>query len=170
MMPRVSLTMTQDWRGVLAEELGPDVLVPVRSRALASRPGPGEGAQEIGRLPLIHTATRPHAWPDWMRAQGLPYAGAARTNEFGHFFMSLEAARQGLGVALVPDILLETQLGQDLEALTSYKVRSAAEYYLLSLGERANERPISLFRRWLREEFGARSAALAAPAAPAIAR
>jgi LysR family glycine cleavage system transcriptional activator len=88
-----------------------------------------------------------------MRAQGLPELDAARGNEYGHFFMSLEAARQGQGVAIIPDILLASAASRDLIALTAFKVRSAGEYYLLSLNERSQERSILLFREWVQEQM-----------------
>jgi LysR family glycine cleavage system transcriptional activator len=153
MMPRVDLSMAVDWRGLLAEELAPDVLVPVYSPALNPEGGRPQDAKAIRQLPLIHTSSRSNAWPDWMRAQGLPELDAARGNEYGHFFMSLEAARQGQGVAIIPDILLASAASRDLIALTAFKVRSAGEYYLLSLNERSQERSILLFREWVQEQM-----------------
>ncbi len=150
-VPRVDLTMVVDWRGVLAEELAPDTLVPVFSPSLTDDPHAVSEPAVIQRLPLIHTASRPHAWPDWMRAWELAPTNAPRTLEYGHFFMSMEAARQREGVAIVPDILLGGAASQGLVAATACKVRSAGEYYLLSLNERCNERAISAFREWAQQ-------------------
>jgi LysR family glycine cleavage system transcriptional activator len=162
LMPRVDLSMAVDWRGVLAEELVPDVLVPVYSPTLVPKESRPKDAKAIRDLPLIHTASRPNAWPDWMRAQGLSEPASSREVEYGHFFMSLEAARQGQGVAIVPDILLSNSGVHDLIALTSAKVRSAGEYYVLSLNERGQERAILLFRQWMQEQV---HSALGIPAA-----
>lgn len=155
--PRVDLTMVVDWRGVLAEELATDILVPVMSPSLAGDDRMLANPSQIAALPLIHTTSRPHAWPDWMHAFKVPLANETRKLEYGHFFMSLEAARQGEGVAIVPDILLRGAASQGLVCAHACKVRSAGDYYLLSLNERSNERAIEAFREWVKEEMGALS-------------
>ncbi|CAM5212879.1 LysR family glycine cleavage system transcriptional activator OS=Castellaniella defragrans OX=75697 GN=HNR28_001162 PE=3 SV=1 [Castellaniella defragrans] len=160
--PRVDLVMTTDWRDVEVEELAADVLVPVLS------PGLLEGRMGISAagllgLPLIHTSSRPHAWMDWARSRGFDDALPDAKEEYGHFFMSLEAARQGLGVALVPDILVDRIDRNELVALTGLKSRSAAEYYLLYLRSRKGEESILKFREWIHEEFH-RMASAALPA------
>lgn len=152
-MPRVDLTMVIDWRGVLAEELAPDVLVPVYSPRLTQDAQVETDPRRIRGLPLIHTTSRTNAWPDWARAHGLPPLAPSRRMEYGHFFMSLEAAREGEGVALVPDLLLTGSAAQGLVVAHACRVRSAAEYYLLTLNERSNERSIQAFRRWVQEEM-----------------
>ncbi|WBY02388.1 LysR substrate-binding domain-containing protein [Ramlibacter tataouinensis] len=166
-VPRVDLTMMVDWRGVLAEELAPDTLVPVFSPSLTDDPRAVSEPAVIQQLPLIHTTSRPHAWPDWMRACGLAPTNAPRTLEYGHFFMSMEAARQREGVAIVPDILLSGSASQGLVAATGCKVRSAGEYYLLSLNERCNERAISTFRDWAQQEMTKHAPGRAADGLPA---
>lgn len=100
-MPRIDLAMTVDWRGVLAEELAPDVLVPVYSSTLVPHGPLPQNPKELCNLPLMHTASRPHAWPDWIRSQGLPALLAPGEIEYGHFFMSMQAAREGRGVAKI---------------------------------------------------------------------
>ncbi len=152
-MPRVDLTMVLDWRGVLAEPLAPDVLVPVYSPRLAGSEHALCDPKVIRNLPLVHTTSRTNAWPDWIRAHGLPPLTSSRRMEYGHFFMSLEAAREGEGVAIVPDLLLSGSAMQNLIAAHACKVKSAAEYYLLTLNERSNERSIQAFREWVQEEM-----------------
>jgi LysR family glycine cleavage system transcriptional activator len=153
LMPRVDLAMATDWRGVLAEELTPDVLVPVYSPTLVTEGARPLGPKDVCRLPLIHTTSRQHAWPDWIRAQGLPELTRARELEYGHFFMSLEAARKGQGVALVPDILLSDSTLHGLVVVPTSRVRSAGDYYLLSLNDRSEDRAIVLFRKWMQEQM-----------------
>jgi LysR family glycine cleavage system transcriptional activator len=152
-LARVELTMVTDWRGVLAEALAPDMLVPVFSSALGPPRSAFREPADAIQFPLIHTASRPSAWPDWITAHGLPELPAARTIEYGHFFMSLAAAREGRGIAIVPDILLSDTNMQDLIPLTQFKVQSAAEYYVLSLSERSEERGVRLFRQWMQEQI-----------------
>lgn len=148
---RIDLTMVPDWRGVLADPLAPDILVPVLKAA--DKPVSAfKQARDVLDLPLIHTSSRPHAWPDWLSAFELAARPNSRNYEYGHFFMSIEAAREGRGIALVPDILLTDTTLRDIVPLTRFKVPSAGEYYLLSLAERCKEREIRLFREWMQEQ------------------
>jgi LysR family glycine cleavage system transcriptional activator len=150
--PRVDLTMVPDWRGVLADELAPDVLVPVLAATLNKRVSEFKSARDVIDSPLIHTSSRPHAWPDWHSNYRLTPQVQQRKHEYGHFFMSLQAAREGRGIALVPEILLTDTTLSDLLPLNDFKARSAGEYYLLSLEERSKEREIRLFREWMQEQ------------------
>jgi LysR family glycine cleavage system transcriptional activator len=151
--PRVDLTMVVDWRGVLAEELSPDILVPVYSPDLGDMGAALADPVLFRDLPLIHTTSRANAWPDWMRAHSMPPSASTRKLEYGHFFMSLEAAREGTGLAIVPELLLGGAVSKGLVAAHAFKVRSAAEYYMLTLNERSGEHSIEAFRAWMREEM-----------------
>lgn len=153
--PRIELDMVASWNGVLAEPLFPDRLVPVCRPALlpGGQPLP---AAALARLPLIHTSTRRHAWPDWLRAQGVPAqavrGGALREGQpaFGHFFMALEAARRGEGVALVPSVLLPPD--DVLVPAGPPGLRSAGDYVLLLQASRLADPEVAALRGWLLEE------------------
>lgn len=151
--PRIELQMVADWTGLVAEPLFPDVLMPV-CRAELLPGGAPVGAAELARMPLIHTSTRRHAWPDWLRAQGVRGgAPAPGQPSFGHFFMALEAARRGQGVALVPEVLLPS--GDALVAASTARIPSAGDYFFLFPGSRAQEPAIAALRAWLLEEAAA---------------
>ncbi|MFB9971612.1 LysR substrate-binding domain-containing protein [Pseudoroseomonas cervicalis] len=161
--PRVELQMVAGWEGVVAEPLFPDVLVPVCRRDLLPGGRP-LAAAALAQLPLLHTTTRPHAWPDWLRAQGvkrIPDPGAGPG--FGHFFMALEAARRGEGVALLPDILLpplaEGGAPEGLVRASTARIGSAGDYALLLPAARLAEPGLAALRAWLLEEAAAMRAA-----------
>ena len=59
--------------------------------------------------PLLHTASRPQAWPRWLGAQHLPDAPRLGTG-FDHLTYLLEAAVAGLGVAIAPRELVQADL------------------------------------------------------------
>ncbi|OAI93580.1 LysR family transcriptional regulator [Pseudomonas putida] len=59
---------------------------------------------------LLHTTSRPQAWPDWARQQHLD-PGALRYGQgFEHLYYLLEAAMAGLGVAIAPQPLVADDL------------------------------------------------------------
>ncbi|WP_181378181.1 LysR substrate-binding domain-containing protein [Teichococcus aestuarii] len=151
--PRIELEMVRDWRGLEAMPFLPDVLVPV-CRAEWLPNGPLEPAA-LAALPLIHVSTRRHAWPDWLRAQGVRLAPQRVQGglSFSHFFMALEAARKGQGVALVPDILLPGNLPQEgLAVAGTARIASAGSYVLLRQDSRKGEGPLDALHGWLLAE------------------
>lgn len=88
------------------ERIGP-VLSPryARFAELAGRPA----AVLLGE-PLLHTASRPQAWPQWAAAQGLEPARLQHGQGFEHLYYLLEAAAAGLGVAIAPQPLVADDL------------------------------------------------------------
>jgi len=151
--PGIDLIMTEDWRGVLAEELTADVLVPVYSPNILEVDARLDSEELFHTLPLIHTSSRADAWTGWAKRYGFKDLPATPRIEFGHFFMSLDAARQGLGVAIIPEIILENSNLNGLHCAHDYKARSAGEYYLLSLAQNAEAHHVAAFRSWAKKEF-----------------
>lgn len=151
--PAVDLIMTDEWRGVLAERLCPDVLVPVYSPNILEVDAHLDDDAVFHTLPLIHTSSRADAWIGWAKHYRLKDLPATPRIEFGHFFMSLDAARQGLGVAIIPEVILESANLSGLHCAFQYKARSAGDYYLLSLAQSAERPHVAAFRSWVKMEF-----------------
>lgn len=150
--PRIDLVMTVEWKGVSTDRLFADVLVPVCRPALLGARVPVD-ATSLKPLPIIHTDSRAHAWEDWFATQGIDYHAGARDLHFGHFFMSMRAALDGRGVALVPDVVVEDHLASgELVIASPVRVVSAGEYYLMYRKERAAEPAIAAFREWIAGE------------------
>lgn len=158
--PRIALEMVTDWSGVHVEELFPDILVPVCAPSLIA--GRHDLCpREVLDLPLIHTTTRPDGWTDWLDAHGVPFERPlGYAFEFGHFFMSLDAARAGLGLAIIPgaifanypsrgELIAPVQSGRDAD------VGSAGEYYLLVHEDRRGLPHVQAFRTWLLNQASA---------------
>ncbi|WP_025518227.1 LysR substrate-binding domain-containing protein [Bordetella trematum] len=164
-LPQIDLVMTEDWRDVLAEELIEDVLVPVYSPNILETNARLDDEGLFHTLPLIHTTSRSDAWNGWMKAFNLHEMPATPRIEYGHFFMSLDAARQGLGVALIPEVIFRSSNTQGLHCATRYRTRSAGEYYMLSLSRRAESHHISVFRDWVRKQFETFRSPIPAPSA-----
>ncbi|MFS4550752.1 LysR family transcriptional regulator [Comamonas resistens] len=66
--------------------------------------------------PLLQSKTRAHAWDDWQKntlngQECLVYQAQAASNLiFEHFYLSLQAAGAGLGVAMGPQLLVRDEL------------------------------------------------------------
>jgi LysR family glycine cleavage system transcriptional activator len=83
--------------------------VPVMSPALAARL-PVRVVGDLAGHTLLHADTRPGAWRRWLIAAGVPDLSVAGQQRFDHFYLTLQAAADGLGVALGPLPILADEL------------------------------------------------------------
>lgn len=99
--------------------LGPERIGPVMRPGQwpelesATSLSPDPLAAQLDKLPLLHTSSRPDAWADWARHQGLELANphpAAEQLNFEHLSYLLEASLVGLGIGIAPDYLVEEDL------------------------------------------------------------
>lgn len=148
--PRIDLEMVQEWSQVQALRFSQDVLLPVCSPDyLAGRTVPGDPSELLDHE-LLHTSTRSHAWSDWFRVYDISFELKDISRSFGHFFMTIQAATEGRGVALVPRLLVEDDLRQgDLVVLLETAAESSGAYYLLSRKHQWNVDRIRRFRDWI---------------------
>jgi DNA-binding transcriptional LysR family regulator len=59
---------------------------------------------------LLASETRPGDWTNWIERAGLPHRSEQRRRVFDHFFVTLQAVVDGLGVAVGPLPVLEIDL------------------------------------------------------------
>ncbi|EHJ92510.1 HTH-type transcriptional regulator trpI [Vreelandella boliviensis LC1] len=94
-------------------ELMTEEICAVASPQLAAQLDPAD-PDTLFSTKLLYTASRPQAWPQWARAQGLEQAQLeAALNQgqgFEHLYYLMEAAVAGLGVAIAPTLLVEDDL------------------------------------------------------------
>ncbi|WP_109513363.1 LysR family transcriptional regulator [Pseudomonas ovata] len=89
-----------------SERIGP-VLSPHFSRFEALHQAP---AQALLDESLLHTTSRPQAWPSWARHNGIDPQALRYGQGFEHLYYLLEAAVAGLGVAIAPEPLVSDDL------------------------------------------------------------
>lgn len=109
---------------------------------------------DLTRLVLLQNTTRPEAWHDWFDAQGSYTTHSYHGPRFDTFYMSLQAARAGCGVALVPGFLAEEELtaGQ-LVIPWSYALRSRNAYYLAYPEHKGEVNKVKGFIQWIEEHL-----------------
>jgi LysR family glycine cleavage system transcriptional activator len=147
---RIDLVMAEEWSGIASEFLMPDVLVPVCSPALPKRGAPLRKPADLKNYTLLHNATRPHAWADWLEAVGEGGVHASAGPTYGHFFLALQAAAEGKGVACVPSVLVEQDIAaKRLMMPFEQRVESEGAYYLLYRQHEADSEKVRAFRTWL---------------------
>ncbi len=123
----------------------------VASHALLAR-RPVRVPADIAGETLLATETRPRDWADWLNAAGLSYPTGPR-RVFDHFFITLQAAIDGLGFAIGPMPVLdnERQLGRLVAPFPSIAVRRPGYHALVPFD--ADKTPsLAAFVDWLVDE------------------
>ncbi len=144
----------QAWPGTLADALIGEGMVAVGVPTLLGKrkwlqPG------DLARLTLLQASTRPYAWRDWFASQGLTVPNDLAGPRLELFSMAIEAARHGLGAALVPRMLVEPELlAGSLRMLVPHEFDSGQTYRLIFPEHMEGDETLSRLRTWLRETIG----------------
>lgn len=104
--------------------------------------------------PRLHTATRPQAWNTWTRLAGQAPA-TTEGQRFEHFYLSLQAAGAGLGVAIGPWQLVRDDLSAGLLAAPLGFLADGSSYHLLTPRPLQAGEPATLLLEWLRRSAAA---------------
>jgi DNA-binding transcriptional LysR family regulator len=130
------------------ESIGP-VLSPRHVRFAELREAaPGALLREA----LLHTASRPQAWPQWAAAMRLDATEMRLGQGFEHLYYLLEAASAGLGVAIAPLQLVADDLAAGRLAAPWGFVETEARLSLW-VPERRSGRRAEQLAQWLRTEL-----------------
>ena len=102
------------------------------------------------KLPLLQQSTRPYAWRNWFASRDMKIEGDMSGPRYELFSMLAEAAGLGMGVALIPRLLIEEELkrGTLVEAVT-HRHLSDRTYYLLYPDHKAGNPALAIFRDWI---------------------
>ena len=143
------------WPGAITEYLFGEDMVPVCSPSLL------DGATQVDpehleRLPLLHQSARPDAWREWFEIAGRPNVNAMGGSRYELFSLLVEAARAGLGVALMPRffVLSEIALGE-LLIPSPYVLHNQRSYYLVYPQNKVGSPSLQVFCQWLRDQASA---------------
>ena len=139
------------WAGTQARKLMAEQVVPVCSpHFLAGQSSLTPAA--IAALPLLQQSTRTEAWRRWFDAMGVSAPMALAGPRFELFSMTAAAAAHGLGVALVPRLLIEPELARgELVVACSEVLPSERAYYLVTPQAPDERTVISRFVLWLQQ-------------------
>lgn len=105
---------------------------------------------ELAQLPLLQQATRPSLWLDWFRDAGSDPRSVLRGPRFEHFDMIISAAISGLGVALVPEVLVEQDIAAGrLVKASDRQLVVGAPYSLIYPQRSLDIEGFAAFRDWI---------------------
>lgn len=105
----------------------------------------------IAAMPLLQQSTRPNAWQQWFAALGVTAATHLRSGpRYELFSMAVAAAVSGLGLALVPRLLIEAELSrQELVVALDAPLLSDRAYYLVCPEQHEPSHALLSFKQWL---------------------
>jgi LysR family glycine cleavage system transcriptional activator len=135
-----------DWPGLIAEPLFAADLLPVCTPKFANvlkRPTDLKGPS------LLRVAHSPDDWPSWLKAAGVARI-TARGPEFQYYGQALQAASDGLGVAMGIRPYIDDDLAAGrLVAPFALSVPKGMRWYLVYRSFQAEQRDFAAFRRWI---------------------
>ncbi len=139
------------WPGLRARWLMAEDIFPVCAPALLQGDKPLRQPQDLVHHTLLHTTTSREDWQLWLTAAGLPVSIAARRGmSFDQSFMAVQAAVDGLGVALGRTRFVEADIAAGRLVVPFDVVLPAdAGFYIVAPEETADIPKIALFRDWL---------------------
>ena len=148
-----------NWPGVQVLKLMDEDVVPVCSPTVLGKAAARDlgrawqpvAPEVLARLPLLQQSTRPYGWQQWFQSVGVDAPRALDGPRYELFSMLAVAASHGLGVALIPPMLVEAELARgELVVACAQPLRGERSYYLIT----PNGTPapaLGLFSAWLCE-------------------
>jgi len=102
---------------------------------------------------LLNHSTRPEAWYEYFKSVGLQDIQPTISGNFEHFFMIIEAALEGMGVAILPMFFVEQELksGRLIQPLT-HTIKREQSYYVVHAPDTAKAYKVRVFKEWLLNE------------------
>jgi LysR family transcriptional regulator, glycine cleavage system transcriptional activator len=135
--------------GLRSEPLMADRRLPACNPEIL-RDRPIEKVDDLRRHVMLHSSTTRSAWSDWLSAAGTPHLVPLRHLELDHVYLQLQAALDGLGIALasLPLIEFDIAAGRLLCPIAAPELR-AEDYHLVISEDRAHDPAVAAFRDWI---------------------
>lgn len=138
------------WPGATCSFLCTETVLAVAAPETLQEAPSQEGAPLSGAIPLLHLASRPMLWPQWLAANGLDMAAGFRGHHFDQFSLLIEAATAGMGAALLPGYLIERELSQGaLRVIPGEALASDTGYSIVIPDDRASDSLPRAFAAWI---------------------
>jgi len=126
--------------------------LPVCSPALLHRE-PLRSPDDLRQHTLLHTSSLPRLWPDWLASAQIPTLRPSAALTFDHFYLTLQAAIDGIGIAMGPTALVADDLaaGRLVAPFASPRLPSRS-YCTYVPDQKFGDELVVLFRSWLERE------------------
>ncbi len=140
------------WPGTRSQFLMRESLIAVCSPDLIA-PRQRLKTSDWARYRLLQQSTRPYAWRDWFASRGMQVDGDMSGPRFELFSMQTEAAIQGIGIALIPRLLIEDELSRRvLIPVVQHEYLSDRSYFLIYPEQKLDSASLTTLRKWIERE------------------
>jgi len=141
-----------DWPDAELDFLLHEKVVPACSPAMRQQFG-FRTASDLLAVPLLHLLSRPDAWAQWFDYHRVDWVSTGGM-VIDQFAVATQAAISGVGVALLPQFLFQSELDRgDLVVAVDSDFESRGAYYLACAAHRLKHRPLQAFRDWMQAEM-----------------
>ena len=146
---------TDGWPGVVSEYIAGREFVLIAARSLVQeRHRIAQPADLIGHT-LLHHEGAPAAWRQWASQHDVAETHTVAGPRFAQYASLIQAAVNGLGIGLVPRILVQDELAEGVLVMPcGAPVRVDQGHYLCYRPDRLTLPGFAAFRSWLLEEGG----------------
>jgi LysR family glycine cleavage system transcriptional activator len=126
-------------------------LFPVASPSLIAGKTPLKRIEDLRRHTVLQVYPSKKDWHMWLDSVNLADIDLDAGLQFDSYDHALSTATQGLGVALgmQPYVSRDISAGLLVELFPGQRTNAAGEWYLVCRRERADNKNIAIFRRWL---------------------
>ena len=139
-----------DWPGLRIDRLISEDVFPVCSPSLMQGPVPLRRPADLVHHTLLHVTSYQEDWQVWLTAAGIDGVDYRRGLSFDLAFPALQAAIDGVGVALGRSTMVEADIAAGrLVVPFDVALPLQAAYYVVSPEETADRPKIKAFRDWL---------------------
>lgn len=135
--------------GFVSQLLLDERRLPVCSPALLER-SPLATVADLERHTLLHVTTMPKLWRDWLNLAGHADLKPSAVLTLDHFYLAIQAAVDGLGIAMGPTALVSDDLaaGRLVTPFPGVSLQARSYYAYLPQHEQINPTSIA-FCKWL---------------------
>lgn len=137
-----------NWPGYIAHLLMAEKLVLIASPTAL----PGHASmrpQDVAQHSLLSVVSRPNAWSDWFEHNGLNHHVLRPGPSFEVTSHLIQAVAAGIGIALVPSVLVRDELARG-ELISLFEPMDSGRSYYLAYATRFQNLPsLCVFRDWL---------------------
>ena len=109
--------------------------------------------KDLSSARLLATTTRPNAWTDWLVAVGEAERALQVQQRFDHFYLMIQAATFGLGIAVVPHMLAIGDLESGRLIAPFGFVPGKRELSLWIAPHLASRSDLKTLEKWLSQEL-----------------
>lgn len=153
----------EHWPGTQTHFLMPEDVVPVCSPRLIQKHFPEAkmvdrfcydlSPEQIKQLPLLQQTTRYGIWQEWFQMHQINHPKPHDGQRHELFSMLAVAAHHGMGMALIPEMLIENELNSsELVIVSNHKLAGVRAYYLVHSSQESTL-IIRKFVDWIQQEL-----------------